>query len=109
MQYLAGLFAGGNEEEVKAVYRRLIAVRIQRRSVSVGDFSSEEVDKACKIAELNSEAIEAIYRMTSLTRIKERIVVPPMLREQAIEAGLDPEKHKQEMGFGSRRSPKRRW
>ena len=109
MQYLAGLFAGGNEEEVKAVYRRLIAVRIQRRCTSVGDFSEKEVDKACKIAELSSDAIEAIYRMTSLTRIKERIVVPPMLREQAIEAVTDPEQHKQEMGFGTRLSPKRRW
>ncbi len=109
IQYLAGLFAGGNEEEVKAVYRRLIAVRIQRRGASVGDFSAEEIEKACQVAGLNGEAIEAIYRMTSLTRIKERIVVPPMLREQAIEAGGDPEQHKQEMGFGSRRSPKRRW
>jgi nitrate reductase beta subunit len=47
--------------------------------------------------------------MTALTRIKERIVVPPMLREQAIEAGMDPEQHKQEMGFGKRIPPKRRW
>jgi nitrate reductase beta subunit len=47
--------------------------------------------------------------MTALTRIKERIVVPPMLREQAIEAGMDPHQHRQEMGFGSRRPPKRRW
>jgi nitrate reductase beta subunit len=109
MQYLAGLFAGGNEEEVKAVYKKLIAVRIQRRNISVGDISAEDVDKACSIAQLSSEAVDAIYRMTSLTRIKERIVVPPMLREQAIEAGMDPEQHKQEMGFGSRRAPKRRW
>ena len=75
----------------------------------VGDLSVEEVSKACNIAQLSSEAAEAIYRMTSLTKIKERIVVPPMLREQAIEAGMDPEQHKQEMGFGTRRPPKRRW
>ena len=109
MQYLAGLFAGGNEEEVKAVYRKLIAVRIQRRSVTVGDIPAEEVTKACSIAEVSTEAVDAIYRMTTLTRIKERIVVPPMLREQAIEAGMDPEQHKQEMGFGKRTPPKRRW
>jgi nitrate reductase beta subunit len=58
---------------------------------------------------LSTEAVDAIYRMTALTRIKERIVVPPMLREQAIEAGMDPHQHRQEMGFGSRRPPKRRW
>jgi nitrate reductase beta subunit len=47
--------------------------------------------------------------MTSLTRIEERIVIPPMLREQAIEAGVDTETHRQGMGFGSRRAPGRRW
>ncbi len=109
MQYLASLFAGGNEEEVKAVYRKLIAVRIQRRNRSVGDMSAEDVDKACSIAGLSPEDSDAIFRMTTLTRIKERIVVPPMLREQAIEAGIDPEEYKQEMGFGSRKAPGRRW
>ncbi len=109
MQYLAGLFAGGNEEEVKSVYRKLIAVRLQRRHLSVGDLPADEVSKACNMAQLDSETVDAIYHMTALTRIKERIVVPPMLREQAIEAGMDPEQHKQEMGFGSRRPPKRRW
>ncbi len=109
MQYLAGLFAGGNEEEVKAVYRRLIAVRIQRRQQSVGDLTSTDVEQACRVAGVSIEQTEAIYRMTALTRLKERIVIPPMLREQAIEAGMDPEQHRQEMGFGSRRPPKRRW
>jgi nitrate reductase beta subunit len=109
IQYLASLFAGGNEEEVKAVYRKLIAVRIQRRSVTVGDIPAEEVTKARSVAQLDAEAVDDIYRMTALTRIKERIVVPPMLREQAIEAGMDPEQYKQEMGFGTRTPPKRRW
>ncbi|ORJ54284.1 nitrate reductase subunit beta [Geothermobacter hydrogeniphilus] len=109
IRYLAGLFAGGNEEEVKAVYRRLIAVRMQRRSVSVGDLDAAEVAKAAELAGLTTEQIDALYRMTALTRIKERIVVPPMLREQAIEAGMDPEEYKQGMGFGSRKAPKRRW
>ncbi len=109
IQYLAGLFAGGNEEEVKAVYRKLIAVRLQRRQESVGDLPAGEVEKAGELAGVSAAAVEAIYRMTALTRIKERIVVPPMLREQAIEAGMDPEAYKQEMGFGSRRPPKRRW
>ena len=84
-------------------------MRIQRRSETVGDIPAEEVGKACSVAEINSEAVDAIYRMTTLTRIKERIVVPPMLREQAIKAGMDPEEHKQEMGFGKRTPPKRRW
>jgi nitrate reductase beta subunit len=109
IRYLAGMFAGGNAEEVKAVYRKLIAVRLQRRQASVGDLPVGEVEKACEAAGVSAEAVDAIYRMTSLTRIKERIVVPPMLREQAIEAGMDPEQYKQGMGFGGRRPPKRRW
>ncbi len=109
IKYLASLFAGGNEDEVKAVYRKLIAVRIQRRNVTVGDISDEEVAKACSTAQVSNEVNEAIYRMTSLTSIKERIVVPPMLRDRAVEAGMDPEQHRQEMGFGSRQEPKRRW
>jgi len=109
IRYLAGLFAGGNEEEVKAVYRKLMAVRIQRRGDTVGDLDDTETAKARDIAGLTVEQIEAIYRMTSLTGIRERIVVPPMLREQAVEAGIDPEEYKQGMGFGSRKPPKRRW
>ncbi len=109
LMYLAGLFAGGNQDEIKAVYRRLIAVRMQRRAESVGDLSEEELRTARELAGLDNEALDAIYRMTSLTRIKERIVIPPMLREQAIEAGMDPEEYKQGMGFGSRKAPKRRW
>jgi nitrate reductase beta subunit len=109
LQYLAGLFAGGNTEEVKAVYRKLIAVRIQRRQQSVGDLAETEAAKARDLAGLDAAQVEAIYRMTALTRLKERIVVPPLLREQAVEAGMDPEAYKQGMGFGSRRPPKRRW
>ncbi|NOY13288.1 MAG: nitrate reductase subunit beta [Deltaproteobacteria bacterium] len=109
LMYLAGLFAGGNQEEVKAVYRRLIAVRLQRRALSVGDLPEEALSQARELAGLDDDALTAIYRMTSLTRIKERIVIPPMLREQAVEAGMDPEEYKQGMGFGSRKAPKRRW
>jgi nitrate reductase beta subunit len=109
IQYLAGMFAGGNAEEIKAVYRKLIAVRLQRRQQSVGDLPAAEVEKACELAGVSAAAVDAIFRMTAMTRIKERIVVPPMLREQAIEAGMDPEEYKQGMGFGSRRPPKRRW
>ncbi|MFO7578115.1 MAG: nitrate reductase subunit beta [Pelovirga sp.] len=109
LRYLAGLFSGGNEEEVKAVYRRLIAVRLQRRQLSVGDMESHEIAKVVAAAGLTLEQIEAIYRMTTQASIKERILVPPMLREQAIEAMRDPEQHREEMGFGSLKAPQRRW
>ncbi len=109
LKYLASLFTGGNEEEIKTVYRTLIAVRIQRRHTTTGDISAEEAEKARMIAGVDSAMIEAIFRMTTLTSIKQRMVIPPMLREQAIEAGMDPESYKQGMGFGKRQPPKRRW
>lgn len=109
LRYLAGLFSGGNEEEVKAVYRKLIAVRLQRRHQSVGDLDHAEIAAAATAAGISAEQIEAMYRMTTQAGIKERIVVPPLLREQAIAAMKEPEQHRQEMGFGSRKAPKRRW
>jgi nitrate reductase beta subunit len=109
LAYLAGLFAGGNQDEVTAVYRKLIAVRLQRRQLSVGDIDAAEVASASAAAGVTTEQMEEIYRMTTQAGIKERIVIPSLLREQAIEAMRDPEQHRQEMGFGSRKAPKRRW
>jgi nitrate reductase / nitrite oxidoreductase, beta subunit len=104
LRYLANLFAGGNEEEVAAVYRRLIAVRLQRRAETVGDLPQEDLARAQK--EVAPGVADAIFRMTSLTSIRERIVVPPMAREVAIEATVDPHEHRGAVGFGS---SKRRW
>jgi len=109
IRYLAGLFSGGNAAEVEAVYRKLMAVRLLRRAESVADLPAEDLEKVCAEAGIDDEAADDIYRLTSLARMKERIVIPPMLREQAIEAGLDPQTFKGETGTGSRRPPKRRW
>lgn len=109
LAYLAGLFTGGNQDEVKAVYRKLIAVRLQRRQLSVGDMDAAEVNAAAAIAGVTTEQIDAIYRMTTQAGMKERIVIPSLLREQAIDALRDPQQHREEMGFGIRKAPKRRW
>jgi nitrate reductase beta subunit len=109
LQYLAGLFAGGNRELVADVYKKLIAVRIKRRSETVRDISEDDVSKALEIAGVDADTADAIFRMTALTDIGKRIVVPPLQRDQAVEAGGDPEVHKQMMGFGKRVPPKRRW
>jgi nitrate reductase beta subunit len=55
------------------------------------------------------EETEAIYRLTSLPTYEERFVVPPMAREDAIEQTLDPYTHKPAAGFGSRKTPERRF
>jgi nitrate reductase beta subunit len=109
MKYMAALFAGGNEEEIRSVYRRLMAVRLHRRAASTGDVAPAEAQKALAAAGLSAEAAEAIYRMTALTNLSQRIVVPPMRREEAIEAAGDPQQHRGENGFGRRRRPARTW
>ncbi|BDD88121.1 hypothetical protein DPPLL_24860 [Desulfofustis limnaeus] len=109
LRYLAHLFAGGNEREVEAVYQKLLAVRLQRRHLEVGDISPRDVQQATENAGLTAEQLDEIYRITALADMKERIHVPPMLREQTVEALRDPHQHRQEMGFGYRRPPKRRW
>jgi nitrate reductase beta subunit len=109
LRYLAGLFAAGNESEITAVYKKLIAVRLQKRTQSVGDVTSAEANKALSEAGLTAEEAEAIYRLTSLPTFEERLVIPPMAREIAIEQTLDPATHKTEAGFGFRKPAKRRW
>ena len=90
MRYLACLFAGGNEEEVRSVYRRLLAVRISRRAGNVGDLPAQEAEAALALAGISAKEAEAIYRLTSLSNMQQRVVIPPMLREQAAEAEPEP-------------------
>lgn len=109
VRYLASLFAGGNEEEVKRAYRKLMAVRLLRRSQTVQDRDVSEMEEACTEAGVDAEQAGAIYRMTALTGIKERVVIPKMLREEAAEAMGEPHEQRGETGFGTRRKAKRRW
>ncbi|HEX7523525.1 MAG TPA: nitrate reductase subunit beta [Candidatus Deferrimicrobium sp.] len=107
VHYLASLFSGGDEEAIKAIYRKLIAVRIYRRSKTVGDIPEEELERALTGAGIGAGEAEAIYRMTSLAPFEERHVIPPFLREMAIEQTTDPGVHKTETGVGTLRPPKR--
>lgn len=109
LRYMASLFAAGNEAQVEAVYRKLIAVRVYMRSHKVGDVPEAEVQEALSQGKTTPEEAEAIFRLTSLPTYEERFVVPPLAREGAIEQTQDPFTHKQEAGFGFRQAPERRW
>src|SRR5512143_1595146 len=109
VRYLASLFSGGDEEAIKAIYRKLIAVRIHRRSKTVGDIPEEELERALTGAGIGAGEAEEIYRMTSLAPFEERHVIPPFLREMAIERTIDPGVHKTKTGVGALRPPKRGW
>ncbi|HYG67806.1 MAG TPA: nitrate reductase subunit beta [Anaeromyxobacteraceae bacterium] len=81
IRYLARLFGAGNEEVVKAAYRKQIAVRIHRRAKGVGDVSAEAAAAALAEAGITAQDAEEIYRLTALAPMEERIVIPGFGRE----------------------------
>ncbi len=107
IQYMAKLLAAGNEELVKQVYRKLMAVRLYKRAEQVGDIANAEVLTAIAEAGVTPERCEAIYRLTSLPTFEERFVIPPMHREYAIALMEDPATHKGAAGVGFRTKPER--
>ncbi len=109
VKYLSALFSAGNESEVLDVYRKLLAVRVYKRAQSVGDIPDGEVKRAMLEAGTSPEEIEAIYRLTSLPAFEDRFVIPPFMREVAIESTEDTFKRKTEAGFGFIRKSERRW
>jgi nitrate reductase beta subunit len=109
MRYMASLFGAGNEEVVREVYRKLFAVRVLMRSKTVGNVPDAEVDAALEAGRTTAEEAEAIFQLTSKPTFQERFVLPPLAREQALEATGDPFDRKRESGFGFRLPGERRF
>ncbi len=109
IKFMARLFSAGNTDVVEEVYRKLIAVRIHRRSETVKDVSQDVVEKAYATGKTDAKEADAIFRLTALPTYDERFVVPNMSRELAIEADIPPLTNKQETGFGFRQKPARRF
>ena len=109
IKYMASLFSAGNTAIVEAAYRKLIAVRILMRSMRVNDVPEAEVREALAAGGTTAEEAEAIFQLTAMPTFEERFVVPPLAREQAVEATLDPFTRKREGGFGFRTAPARRY
>jgi len=107
MKYLASLFTAGNEEKVKEVLRKLMAVKIHRRNVTVGDLPQEEVEEALQIGRTDPKEADSIFRLTSLATFDERFVVPPAHREESIEMIEATADAKGETGFGFKSKPER--
>jgi nitrate reductase beta subunit len=107
LRYMARLFAAGNEAEVAAVYRKLLAVRIYRRAQNVSEGTAHEVGQALRLAGITAEQAQAIFELTARPTFDERFVVPPLAREENIESVVDPFTHKAEAGFGFRRDARR--
>ncbi len=109
LAYLAALLAAGDPRPVAEAYRKLMALRLHERAAAVGDVTRQEADRALEEAGLTPPEAEAMYRLTALAELHERFVVPPFLREQAIESLTDVHDHQEAEGAGFLRPPRRGW
>ena len=107
IRYMASLFAAGDETMVTGVYKKLVAGRLFKRAETVGDIPMERAMRALEEAHLTPEEVEDIYRLTALASFEEMFVIPPMLREVAIEMGVDPHEFQEERGAGFVQLPSR--
>lgn len=101
MKYLANLLAAGNEEEVKKALRRLIALRIYRRSLRVEGKPNVEVLE--KVGLTVSDA-KRMYRLLALAYHHERFALPTTHTEKA----TVPYMHQGFAGF-TEKMPKKEW
>ena len=99
IRYLASLFSAGNTEVVEASLRKLMAVRYMKRLESVKDVPADHVQRILREANTTAEEAEAIYRMTAIPTQYQRYVLPPLQREEAMEATCSPEVCKGCSGF----------
>ena len=107
LKYMANLFSNGDEPLMADKLKKLMAVRIYRRHVTVGDISEAKCNAALKDCGLNAASAEAIYQMTSLAKFDDRFVIPAAHREQSIEMLESTADVKGSTGFGFLDKPAR--
>jgi nitrate reductase, beta subunit len=109
LRYLANLFSVGDEEVIRRVLRKMLAVRIYRRRQSVVGHVDDATLALLESAGTSPEEADAIYRLTTLPTVEERFVLPPYHREMSIEALNDPLAYKGAVGVGYVEEPRRGW
>ncbi|NLA48115.1 MAG: nitrate reductase subunit beta [Bacteroidales bacterium] len=107
MKYLANLFSAGDTELIRNILKKMLAVRIHRRSVTVGDITKKEASRVLQDSGLSAETADAVFRLTSLAGYSDRFVFSPAHREEAIEAIENTFIRKENTGFGFREKPER--
>ncbi len=107
LKYMANLFGAGDEKLLAEKLKKLMAIRIYRRHITVGDISAEKSAAALANVNLTADEAEAIYKMTSLPKFNERFVIPAAHREQALEMIEATEEVKGNTGFGFTEPPVR--
>ncbi len=107
IRYLANLFSAGEEGPIRAILRKMLAVRLYRRARTVEGEAPADLERLLESVGLDAESAEAIYRLSTLPTLEERFVLPPYHREVAIESLADPLSHKGLTGLGFVEPPAR--
>jgi nitrate reductase / nitrite oxidoreductase, beta subunit len=107
IRYLANLFSAGDEDVIRKVLRKMLAVRTYKRRQSVDGAIDDDTIALLVAAGTTPQEAEDIYRLTTLPTVDERFVMPPYHREMAIEAVNDPLSHKGAAGVGYLTPPRR--
>ncbi len=107
LKYMASLFGAGDESKIKAVLKKLLAVRIHRRQTTVGDVDERKSSDVLSDAGLTAGMANDIYYLTSLAKFDDRFVIPAAHREQAIEMMEFTGDVKGSLGFGFTETPER--
>ncbi len=103
LEYLASLFSAGNTTWVSDSLKKLMAVRIYRRHITVGDISEEKVAQVFADTGLNAQMADDIYYLTALAKFDDRFCIPAAHREQAVEMMEFTGDVKGSIGFGFKR------
>ena len=85
LEYMASLFSAGDTDKVAMRIKKLMACRIHRRNVTVGDISDAKAEQVLAEVGLTRQMADDIYYLTSLAKFDDRFTVPAAHREQAIE------------------------
>jgi nitrate reductase beta subunit len=107
IKYMANMFGVGNEEIIKEVLKKQLAVRIHRRNITVGDVGNDFTEKVLKDVDLTQDMADDIYNLTSLAKFDDRFNIPPAHREQALDMLENSGDLKGSVGFGFKEKPVR--
>ena len=97
--YLAKLFAVGDEQVIRRILGKMLAVRHYKRRQSVAGEVDEATLRLVEEAGTSASEIEGMYQLTTLATLAERFVLPPYNREVSIESLQDPLAHKGKTGY----------
>ena len=80
VDYLANLLAAGDADAIRAVLRRLAALRTYMRAQQIGGQGDATTASSVGLAPTD---LEQLYRLLAVAKYEERYVVPPAHRETA--------------------------